>query len=246
MSAKQDSFINRLVAERWVGLGAPSFEEAMASIPLAAMDTKQKSQLIDRLLDMPKDPVPGMPDVVAAARTSGPNGSPGACYACGHTVDAQAGFFFGPHDTGKRWQVHHREGECNDTPAPKPVEVEEGHYVAVSNGEEVLVQAYRTRNDRIGGKIWNGSKFEYQKGAVHLAGTGRRISDEEMAIWICENMFGAAPGTDELRALAAKHGIDHGNCIFCHRDLTDERSDPVQGGAGYGPTCARKYSLPWG
>ena len=32
-----------------------------------------------------------------------------------------------------------------------------------------------------------------------------------------------------------------GNCIFCYRALSDNRSTAV----GYGKTCARHYSLPW-
>lgn len=245
MSDKQNAFIARLVGERYVSLGAPSAAEALASIPLAQMDTRQKSQVIDRLLALPKDPVPGMPEVVASFR-NGTNDSPGACYACGHTVEAGTGFYFGPHATGKRWQVHHKVGECSTEPVAPPVEIEAGHYLVGEGADATLIQVYVTRNDRLGGKVWEDGKFRYQKGAVHLAGTGERITEEEMAAVICLKEYGALPGSAELQALAARHGIDHGNCIFCHKDLTDPRSDPVQGGAGYGPTCARKYSLPWG
>jgi len=31
-------------------------------------------------------------------------------------------------------------------------------------------------------------------------------------------------------------------CVFCGRDLTDDRSTA----AGYGPVCSAKYNLPWG
>lgn len=41
---------------------------------------------------------------------------------------------------------------------------------------------------------------------------------------------------------AAAHGHTTGNCCFCDRPLTDERSTSV----GYGPICAKKWSLPWG
>ena len=42
------------------------------------------------------------------------------------------------------------------------------------------------------------------------------------------------------RAVAAGH--ETGNCCFCGRELTDERSVS----AGYGPICAGHYGLPWG
>lgn len=42
--------------------------------------------------------------------------------------------------------------------------------------------------------------------------------------------------------VAAEHGRMTGNCCFCQRALTDERSTAV----GYGPICADHYGLPWG
>lgn len=42
--------------------------------------------------------------------------------------------------------------------------------------------------------------------------------------------------------VAAEHGHLTGNCCFCNRKLTDERSTDV----GYGPVCATRWSLPWG
>lgn len=41
---------------------------------------------------------------------------------------------------------------------------------------------------------------------------------------------------------AAAYGKLTGNCCFCARKLSDERSTSV----GYGATCAEHYSLPWG
>lgn len=37
------------------------------------------------------------------------------------------------------------------------------------------------------------------------------------------------------------HGKKTGNCCFCGRDLTDHRSTAH----GYGPICAKRYTLPW-
>jgi hypothetical protein len=42
--------------------------------------------------------------------------------------------------------------------------------------------------------------------------------------------------------VAASYGQLTGNCSFCNRELSDDRSTVV----GYGPVCAEKYSLPWG
>jgi len=41
---------------------------------------------------------------------------------------------------------------------------------------------------------------------------------------------------------AARFGAITGQCVFCGRRLTDERSIAV----GYGPTCASHNGLPWG
>jgi Family of unknown function (DUF6011) len=42
--------------------------------------------------------------------------------------------------------------------------------------------------------------------------------------------------------IASLYGHTTGNCCFCNRELTDERSLTV----GYGPKCASVFSLPWG
>ncbi len=43
-------------------------------------------------------------------------------------------------------------------------------------------------------------------------------------------------------AVAAEYGKLTGNCCFCHRALTDERSTAV----GYGKVCSSRYGLSWG
>lgn len=47
---------------------------------------------------------------------------------------------------------------------------------------------------------------------------------------------------DDPAAAAAAYGHATGNCCFCTRPLSDERSTAV----GYGPICAQHYNLPWG
>lgn len=46
----------------------------------------------------------------------------------------------------------------------------------------------------------------------------------------------------EPAEVAAIYGKSSGNCVFCSRELTDDRSISV----GYGPVCAGHYNLPWG
>ena len=42
--------------------------------------------------------------------------------------------------------------------------------------------------------------------------------------------------------VAAEHGKMTGACCFCNSKLTDPKSTEV----GYGPVCAKQWSLPWG
>ena len=43
-------------------------------------------------------------------------------------------------------------------------------------------------------------------------------------------------------SIASAYGHKTGNCCFCMKSLTDNRSIEV----GYGPICAKHYQLPWG
>lgn len=47
---------------------------------------------------------------------------------------------------------------------------------------------------------------------------------------------------DSPEKFAARQGRHSGSCIFCQSSLEDDRSVA----AGYGPTCAKNYGLPWG
>lgn len=47
---------------------------------------------------------------------------------------------------------------------------------------------------------------------------------------------------DDPEGVAAAHGRLTGNCCFCHRKLSDERSTEV----GYGPVCSQRFGLQWG
>jgi hypothetical protein len=58
--------------------------------------------------------------------------------------------------------------------------------------------------------------------------------------------YGGKAALANLRPLtaeeAAAFGHSTGECVFCSRELEDDRSVTV----GYGPVCAKRYGLPWG
>lgn len=75
-------------------------------------------------------------------------------------------------------------------------------------------------------------------GRIKLDGTfeaARNGAPAELVAYLAQ--FAANPAET-----AAAHGHTTGNCCFCDRPLTDARSTSV----GYGPVCAKKWSLPWG
>lgn len=78
-------------------------------------------------------------------------------------------------------------------------------------------------------------------GRIHLDGRWEASKSATQAqsrnIVAALQSFAADPA-----GVAAQYGHLTGNCCFCSHDLTDERSTDV----GYGPVCAKRYSLPWG
>ena len=47
---------------------------------------------------------------------------------------------------------------------------------------------------------------------------------------------------EDPAGVAAEYGKLTGNCCFCNKGLSDEKSTEV----GYGPVCAKNFGLPWG
>ncbi len=223
ISPAQSSFLASLVGERLATLGFATVAEALSAMNAASLDKSQASILIGRLKGMPKDPDATMPEVVAKATRNGKGNRPGPCHTCGHLVDQDAGFYFLKSDG--RWAVHHKVGACSNAPLSAPTtKVDEGWY-RLKNGRIVMI--YKTRNGRLAGKALNGHHLVYEQGLVSQAGFGTRLDG------------------DELARIAYEYGLS-GRCMFCARDLTDDRSNPHRGGVGYGPVCADKYGLPWG
>jgi hypothetical protein len=66
----------------------------------------------------------------------------------------------------------------------------------------------------------------------------RRIAGADLvAVEAALAVFNADPD-----AASATYGRETGNCCFCGRELTDERSVSV----GRGPVCSERWGLPWG
>lgn len=224
----QINYFHSLVAERMVAFGAAVKEnktliDAFANdIHIQNIDTGTMSEVIKIVKNLPKDPNPEMPAVVAAARNSGTNSRAGICTSCNNTVAPNEGYWY-TKDTGG-YGEHHKAGAC---PEARPV-------VTITEGVW-----------RMDGAVWyvQPAKSGYltarmvtERGLEYVRGGVKRLSSG-----------GATPIVgEELQQVAAQYGALHSHCIFCSRDLTDERSDPKQGGVGYGPVCANKYGLPWG
>ncbi len=231
---KQASFIESLLSERLVTLGAETLAEATQKVHLDALSVADAKTIITRLMAMPRDPDTTMPTVVAQSPRSGVNDRPGACDACKGFVDARQGFFYKLSSGG--WGVHHKVGECGEpTPDALPLaQINEGFYVIdKGNGldpddlEEVDVyKLYFPRNGHLAAKILQGTSWVYRTGGVSVVramatvGKARALTHEEAAA------FGKITGT----------------CIACALTLTDERSLDV----GYGPVCAKRWDWPWG
>lgn len=220
---RQRAFAERLLSERLVTLNADSLDDAVRKLHLKDLTVDQAKTVIDRLLALPADPDPTMPPIVAKAQRHGVASRPGACSFCGGLVKAGEGFYYS--DNGG-WSLHHRIGECQEKAAPLP-ELEPGLYRVDDLGVALI---YKTRNQRLGGKLLSNGSFNYLTGLVMQVrgalteGNAHRVTAQE----------------------AREYGYLNQHCIACGLPLTDPRSDPLKGGAGYGPTCARKYSWPWG
>lgn len=245
ISDKQVTFARALMADRLKQIGFDSVDAAAEAMGLATLDIRNASLIIDRLKALPVDPDPSIPEVVTKSARWGRGNRPGICTACGCPVSKDEGFYFLTGD-GK-WGVHHRVDECSQSAPVARQEVEEGFYLTL-DGE--IVQVYITKqNRRLAGKVMSQStgNFVYQMGAVRMAEAGGvRLTPEQVANAQCIAKYGSPIGSPELLAKAQQHSVASGYCMFCGKTLDDPRSNPALGGAGYGPVCAVKYSLPWG
>lgn len=111
--------------------------------------------------------------------------------------------------------ITNRAPGAPEAPAAPPLD--EGVYVG-PDGEYVMVTTSDAGN--LYGKVWDGTRFAYVRGALRLARAGRPITADE----------------------AAAFGYANARCVFCARTLSTAESTAV----GYGPVCAANYGLPWG
>lgn len=225
-STRQVEYVVTLLTERLATFGG-TIQEAVEKLHLDALTKKEAHTIIERLMAMPVDADPSLPALVASAPRHGVNGSAGPCASCKNVVEAGKGFYYG---TKGAWSVHHKQGECGavQAAAPAPADVVAGIYV---HDDGKVSKLYMTGNQRLAGKALTPSgKYMYQQGLAMIVrqavamGTAHLISADE----------------------ASAYGYRTSTCIECGLDLTDPRSDPKKGGAGYGPVCARKYGWPWG
>jgi hypothetical protein len=128
--------------------------------------------------------------------------------------------------------------------APKP-EITEGVW-RMPEGTIYKVQTSRGYGDSAGaGKLY-GKRLMVLPETERYIKTVRGVKVEVKAELVYEAAVPAklrnayAVKLDDTEA--AKVGSLSGVCMFCGRDLTDERSTT----AGYGPDCAKKRGLPWG
>lgn len=226
---KQASFIESLLSERLVTLGASDLNEAVAKVHLDSLTVADAKLIITRLLAMPKDPDPTMPEVVAKAGRSGINNRPGTCNTCQGLIDAGAGFYYLLSSGG--WGLSHKVGQCTEAPAHVPlVTLGEGFYVAEhDDGRTDVYKLYTTRNGHLAAKLLVEGGWEYRTGGVSVVralvtgGKARELTHEE----------------------AAAYGKLTGTCIACGLTLTDDGKNKSLE-VGYGPICAKRYGWPWG
>lgn len=110
------------------------------------------------------------------------------------------------------------------------------HIVCFQAGERAMIPGSITvklaRNEK---------GFSQRLGRVTKDGEFDPAKDAPTAIIPSLLAMLTALGADPVATVAA-YGHKSGNCCFCMLPLTDERSLH----AGYGPTCAKNYGLPWG
>jgi hypothetical protein len=147
-----------------------------------------------------------------AIPAASPNTYPGECINCGRSVAAEAGLR--RRSPKGRWVVLHRHNECPVIEIPFP----EGCYAL--EGHDGATEFYSVHD-----------------GAVFV-----RASDDEHELTDMDRARGvvAAIAFDH-QAAAVLFGHKIGQCGYCRRSLTDERSIS----AGVGPVCARKHGIPW-
>ena len=152
----------------------------------------------------------------------------------------------------KQWAWVHKLAVDASTPKPEPVTVDvSGIYALFQNYKgknpriDIFVNDVKLRIAKAGEKSQYCGSLMISKngygtpfyGVISQNGEFSLRHEANEAVIEAIKAFSSDPA-----ALAAQHGHMTGNCCFCRRKLTDERSTTV----GYGPECAENYGLPWG
>jgi hypothetical protein len=221
MTAKQDTFIIKLVGERLTALGMNDLSEAMATLPLDAMTPKDKSALIDKLLDCPID---GDDSGWCANRASDKQISfiekmIGSCDRTDERTNA----------TCETFEMLIGTKQMNKAAASGAIDILKGLPKAMTatgeqsggpSGEGFFVKGddiWKVKATKVG-KLWAHRKvasgWEFDRAASFSLTDSDRITVEQ----------------------AAAFGHRTGNCLICSRELTEQSS--VE--RGIGPVCITK------
>jgi hypothetical protein len=107
--------------------------------------------------------------------------------------------------------------------------------IRLSNGSEVLTLSMASDKSSNPGHLYVKGNAYYGK----ITPAGRFLGTRECPPTVEQNLVEFAANPEEV---AARFGKLTGQCCFCGRPLTDERSTDV----GYGHVCAKKFGLRWG
>jgi hypothetical protein len=239
-SERQLSFIERLCAERH-----PNGQAAAVVLRQQRLTKEGAGKVIDALMAMPVIEREA-PAAAAGAPVDNRGSLPhnrfsGKCVLCGHEVAAQAGTY--RKGTTVRWETLHLPGECPSEAAPAPAakrtwndiigETPDGFYAVPSITGTNDLSFFKVYTNQ--GRVDPSKKGKRGIKQVIGGGTDGRVGTEwvEKAIAAVE-----ALGADDCRALYGQH---IGECGFCSKPLTRKYSR----GMGYGPSCAKRWGLPF-
>lgn len=235
ISTGQHGFITSLVKERLATLGFASVEDALVAMALGKRtdtgafvnDTSRitkhdASKLIDKLMAIPTDPDPSMPEIVLNSNRRGVNSYDGKCHTCGWDVEMGKGYYFS-HPTGYGWAMHHKVGECPAGTPPVEQELETGRIYTIEdeNGNTAFARVKESKAGNQYVMVNRGHGWKYEKETIRtVRKSGNLLTSEQAAA------FGHMTGT----------------CIVCEKELSTNESLSV----GYGPVCAKNNGWPWG
>lgn len=211
---RQRLFIANLCADRSVALGSTHANV----LTLPCNTSREASALIDVLQTVPRDPKPedsALKAEVEALRQALPTLDPSDLKFASSLVrryDRDGAL------TERQRSYVISLAQPKQAPQCDP---QVGDLVAVGDDVIMIVAG---KSGRPYGKRFVEGRWTYESGLLQRAQQGAILKGEALA------------------RIASEYGHATGVCMFCARDLTDDRSIEV----GYGPVCAGQRDLPWG